>query len=286
MPELPEIEHLKRTLEPLLIGSTIGKVHLRRRDVVTPFTNGAPAKRTSPVDLLAGSLVTSLMRHGKNLAIVVKSNRVLGVHLGMSGQMLFVRNGRRIEQSDHVHCIWQIRSRSGDGRLIFRDPRRFGGLWTFPSITAMKETRWDRLGPDALTIDTKDLNERLKRTRRPIKAALLEQSILAGVGNIYADEALFRARIHPKSIARSIPPEAVRRLARAIRHVLRAAVDSGGSTIRSYMDATGNGGSYAQRHQVYGRADEPCLRCRQPLAGITVAQRTTVFCPMCQPLFV
>ncbi len=309
MPELPEIEHLKRSLEPVLIGARVVKVDLQRQDVVRcaiPKTtvrsslsaSARPLPRSRMADqLLAGSVICRLLRHGKNLAIVADTGQALCVHLGMSGQLRFIPAGKQLPDTKHVHCIWHLeyaqrlnsRSKSSDdaprttAQLIFRDPRRFGGLWPFPDIDALMHTRWRHLGPDALTIDAKVLTNQLQATRRCIKVALLDQSVLAGVGNIYADEALFRAGIHPLARCDSLGRRELQRLAKAIRDVLAAAVAAGGSTIRDYIDANGRGGQFVRSHHVYGRAGQPCLRCKTILLPLVVAQRSTVFCPKCQP---
>ncbi|MHC5027133.1 MAG: Fpg/Nei family DNA glycosylase, partial [Planctomycetota bacterium] len=141
---------------------------------------------------------------------------------------------------------------------------------------------WRRLGPDALTITSAELAKRLRRTRRAVKAALLDQSVLAGVGNIYADEALFGSRLHPARRADGLARAEVRDLARELRRTLGRAVDSGGSSLRDYVDAEGRKGGYAAYHQVYGRGGEPCVRCSTRLERMLLAQRTTVFCPQCQ----
>jgi formamidopyrimidine-DNA glycosylase len=175
-----------------------------------------------------------------------------------------------------------MQSRLGGGRMVFRDPRRFGGLWGFATGEALRAARWGRLGPDALTAGAALLARALARTRRPVKAALLDQRLLAGIGNIYADEALFAARVHPFLPACRLDAPACLRLAAAIRSVLRRSIRSGGSTIRDYVDGRGVTGSFAGRHRVYGRASLPCVRCSTTLIGQRLAQRATVFCPCCQ----
>jgi formamidopyrimidine-DNA glycosylase len=282
VPELPEIEHLKRSLEPMLIGAAVRSVTLRRRDVVRLSNTTSRRRRFCSADLLSGTAITGLQRHGKNLALIAENGRALCVHLGMSGQLRFAAHGQRLPQSDHVHCIWSVRSRAGDGRLIFRDPRRFGGLWPFPSFERLKHLHWSCLGPDALDIEPGVLTAALAKSHRPIKAALLDQSVLAGVGNIYADESLFHARIHPASIAARLSSDQIRRLTCAIRSVLNNAIEAGGSTIRSYLDGNGIGGRYAESHMVYGRGGSLCCRCGQRLVELTIAQRTTTFCRGCQ----
>ncbi len=283
LPELPEIEHLKRTLGVVIVGAVVDEVRLLRPDIVHPFANGRPA--IARTDLLLGSTITALARRGKQLAIIGDGNAVLCVHLGMSGQLQYVPYRQRLPRTDHIHCIWRLRATSGDrGRLVFRDPRRFGGLWLFRSLAALREERWSRLGPDALGITAPALGMALARTRRPLKAALLDQSLLCGLGNIYVDECLFAARLDPRSVSRALGPAPIAALASAIRSILRRAIAAGGSTIRDYLDASGRPGSYHLAHRVYGRAGQPCLRCRRTLRHTMIAQRSTVFCSGCQHL--
>ncbi len=284
MPELPEIAHLSRSLEPVLPGSVVHRVLLTRPDIVRSRESRTrrPEPRVRRSSLLQGERIDRLHRHGKELAIVSRGGAAVCVHLGMSGQLWHCPPGERLRRRDHVHCVWHLGDR---GRLVFRDPRRFGGLWCYSSLDELAAVRWSRLGPDALGIDTKTLRRTLARTRRSIKAALLDQTVVAGIGNIYADEILFAAGIHPQSTASELPADRYRRLARTIRRLLATAIAHGGSTIRDYVDGRGSAGSYALQHRVYGRARRPCTNCGQPLCRITVAQRTTVFCASCQALF-
>ncbi len=287
MPELPEIEHLRRTLEGVILGGTVRRVRLLRADILHRPNGTTATSRIPPVagELLLGATITALDRRGKQLAILTDRGPVLCVHLGMSGQLHYVRAGQRPPRRDHVHCMWWIDTRHGSGRLVFRDPRRFGGLWTFASMDRLRLDRWSRLGPDALTISAAALHRRLRGTRRYLKAALLDQSLLCGLGNIYVDEALFAARIHPCSVSPALPPRHTQALASAIRTTLRCAIRAGGSTFRDYLDGRGQPGRYTARHQVYGRAGSPCLRCGRDLERQELGQRTTVSCSHCQRLF-
>lgn len=282
MPELPEIANLKRSLEPLLVGAVVGRVALNRPQIVRNIDQSSGPTRISSRRLLAGQTIRRLDRHGKELAIITRDGPSLCVHLGMSGQLFYWAWRRRLSRLDHVHCTWQITSPAGRGRLVFRDPRRFGGLWVFGSLSELRHSRWSRLGPDALSVDPSTLAERLKQTRRAIKAVLLDQRVIAGIGNIYADEILFAARIHPLSTAAGLGPAQRRALGSAIPRVLTQALRAGGSTIRDYRDATGQPGRFASRHRVYGRAGLPCHCCSRPLESIRIAQRSTVFCGSCQ----
>ncbi len=276
MPELPEVEHLRQSLLNPLIGRRVTKATLHRRDVLRT-SDGRRSGRTAKADLLAGGVITALDRRGKQLAIVSDA-RILIVRLGMTGSLVHRAKGEPLPERDHVHAAWRLDDGS---RLVFRDPRRFGGLWAVIDAVDLTE-RWRALGPDALTIPTAALHDALTRTTRPLKAALLDQGVLAGVGNIYADEALFGAGLHPLLPANEVSSGDARCLASEIRRILRAAVRRGGSTIRDYRDGSGQAGSFQDTHAVYGRAGLPCPRCCACLVGIRVAQRQTVFCPQCQ----
>ncbi len=281
MPELPEVERVRRSLEPHLVGSFIEGVWVFRQDIIEPGPGGA---RTA-YDLLNGSRVAEIRRHGKQLAIVAEDRRAVCVHLGMTGQ-LFVQPGRSaINGQEHRHAAWGLEP--AGARLIFRDPRRFGGLWTFRNVRALEE-RWQALGPDALAITGVQLHQCLhsaaRPSRRTIKAALLDQGLLAGVGNIYADEALFAAHIHPRRPAGKLTAAECERLADELRAVFARALQAGGSTLRDFVDGDGQPGRYGLQHAVYGRGGELCPNCRATLKSITLAQRTTVFCVTCQPL--
>lgn len=279
MPELPEIDHLRRTLEPVLVGAVVREVRLVRRDIVR---NRPLGRRVTRRDLLLGQAIETLQRRGKELAIVSRSGLTVLVHLGMSGQLRHCPAGRRLPRFDHVHCIWALESRRGRARVFFRDPRRFGGLRIYPSRESLVAQRWSLLGPDALKIAGRTLSARLERTRRPIKAALLDQHLVAGIGNIYADEILFAAGIDPRARADRIGPSACLEVAAATRHILARAIEAGGSTIRDYADADGRSGGYVARHLVYGRGSQPCVACGTRLRLVRLAQRSTVFCPKCQ----
>lgn len=273
MPELPEVETVRRSLADRLVGRAVAEVVVRRADFVT----GEPRS-------LVGARVERLDRRGKELAVLTAGGPVALVHLGMSGRVLWQPGvpagppGWVPEK--HDHAAWWLDDGS---RVVFNDPRRFGGLWVFGSFAELDADRWARLGPDALTIGAGELWRRLRGTSRAVKAALLDQRVLAGVGNIYADEALWLSGISPRRPARRLGPEGAARLALALREVLAGAVDAGGSTLRDFADAMGRAGSYRGSHAVYGRSGLPCQRCGAPLASTLLAQRTTVWCRACQP---
>ena len=326
MPELPEVEHLRRSLEPALLGARLTEVAVLRRSVVTVVRSHAsgaaaakpanaastesapkPSSRSSlERALLVGDRIRATHRRGKQMAIEGDSGRVLVVQLGMTGSMTIEGDTPPTGMdAKHRHVIWEVaastagaapngkaggaRTKSGPApmppirRLSFRDPRRFGGLTAYADMAELRRV-WDELGPDALTIESSRLIERLQNRRRPIKSALLDQSVIAGVGNIYADESLFASFVHPLRLASTLREDEVDRLATEIRRILGAAVIAGGSTLRDYRDAFGRPGDAVQSHAVYGQAGAPCPRCGATLEGIRLQARATVFCPRCQDL--
>ncbi len=322
MPELPEVECLRQSLlhpqpsQPTgLIGQRVVSVRVLRRDVLTAPGDPpgglsrtqttrraalpAPANITDQ-DLLVGQTIHQIERCGKQLAIWAVNpageRSALLVRLGMTGQLLL--NAHKPTSTaglSHIHVEWLLTNTPAlsidtphattptTTRLIFRDPRRFGGVQIARTERDV-QSAWSELGPDALTITDHQLAEALSRSSRAIKAALLDQSVLAGVGNIYADEALWAARLSPRRMCRRLKLAEVATLAQAIRTVLNRAVLAGGSTLRDYVNGRGEAGTFQSNHAVYGRAGLPCPRCLQPLASAIIAQRTTVWCRACQSL--
>ena len=297
MPELPEVECVRRTLAERLVGRRVVSADLRRMDVLQPVDRmrrgdaAATRAEAGEVELLAGRLVRRVVRHGKRLAVEGDDGSAVGVHLGMSGRLLWRAAGSAdaggpggpgepgVEpfEGRHTHCRWRL----DDGStLAFVDHRRFGGLWDWPAGA----TWFVGLGPDATAIRPRQLHEALGGTRRAVKAALLDQAVVAGLGNIYVDELLHQAGLHPLSPADALDLPSVQRLVRAMRRLLGRAIEAGGSTLRDYVDAEGRAGAFALRHRVYGRGGEPCRSCRTPLLTLVVAGRTTTACPRCQPL--
>ncbi|MBK7403193.1 MAG: bifunctional DNA-formamidopyrimidine glycosylase/DNA-(apurinic or apyrimidinic site) lyase [Phycisphaerales bacterium] len=272
MPELPEVETVRRTLAPRLVGHIVRGAELRCAAVL---------RRGKPAALGQGERVSELLRHGKQLAIVFERGRVVLVHLGMSGQLFVLRPGLPPPREDHLHARWSL---DDDSTMWFRDPRRFGGLWAYPSLASLRTERWDALGPDGLNATAAALRRGAGSSSRAIKACLLDQSLLAGVGNIYADEALFAARLHPEQTASTLSTEDWNRLARHVRSVLRAGIRAGGSSLKDFVDAELRPGVHQNRFRVYGRRGFPCPECGTLLESRTVAQRTSTFCPHCQVL--
>lgn len=269
MPELPEVELVRRSLEARLVGRAVRRATLIRADMVS---DGPTSKRA----MLEGAVVAAVQRHGKQLAIVASDGRVLSAHLGMTGAFLVLPAGSPADALTHVHATWRL---DDGGVVVYRDPRRFGWLRPLADLERLGEL-WASLGPDALTLTATQLSGGLRGTRRTIKAALLDQRVVAGVGNIYADELLHAAGVSPAKIG--CGPSEVKRIAAETRKTLLRAIRAGGSTIRDFVSADGGIGSYQRQHAVYGRGGAPCRRCGSVLLQTTIAQRATVWCPSCQ----
>jgi formamidopyrimidine-DNA glycosylase len=260
MPELPEVETVVRSVAAHLAG---------RRILESRFTSKfvTPGSRARLAQRLAGRRIESVKRRGKFIVIALDQG-TLTVHLGMTGKLL-----TQGEAGEHTHGVFTL----DDGMLLYHDPRQFGRIeWS-----AGEPPRVARLGPEPLEISLEDFRARLKRKTR-IKALLLNQTFLAGLGNIYADESLFAAGIHPLAIAARLSPARAEKLYQAIRGVLTHAIRLGGSSISDYVNAQGERGWFQMEHKVYGREGEPCATCGRPIRKILVAQRGTHYCPHCQ----
>ncbi len=270
MPELPEVEEVRRTLEPHLLGIPIAAVKVLRRDFVEPA--GAP------LETLIGRRFARTHRHGKKLFLFgpAPEDFTLVLHLGMSGRVDCVASDSPV--AAHTHVIFSL---AGGRDVRLRDPRRFGGL-TFYARSAdalVAETRL--LGPDALAVSVDDFAG-WKNSRARIKQRLLSQRDVAGLGNIYVDEVLWAAKIHPLQQLGRLSPAQVELLVKEIHAVLGRAIRSGGTTLRDYRNVSDQPGRFARKLNAYGRAGKPCRRCGEPLHSIQVSARTTVFCPQCQ----
>jgi formamidopyrimidine-DNA glycosylase len=262
MPELPEVETVMRSLAPL-VGRRIVAAEFR---AVRILRGGDP-------DVLAGRLagrrIAGVKRFGKFIVMPLEGGGYLLLHLGMTGRLLL-----GAPTGKHTHAILTL----DDGVLLFDDSRQFGSFEFSEEFPA----RVARLGPEPLEIAFDDFRAALKRHKTRIKALLLNQRFLRGVGNIYADESLFRAGIHPLAIAGRLRGERPRKLYDAIRAVLREAIDAGGSSISDYVDAQGRAGFFQFSHRVYQRTGEPCVSCGTAIRRLLVTQRSSHFCPKCQ----
>ena len=261
MPELPEVETVVRSVADYIIGQPIQAVTLSSHRV----TRG---DRTRTIQGLVGSTISAVRRHGKQILIELDRG-LLYIHLGMTGNLLW-----NATPGKYSRAVFTLK----DGLLVYNDIRQFGRvefyLETPPQLA--------RAGPDALQVGFPEFFARLKRRKGPIKPLLLNQSLISGVGNIYADEALFAARIHPRARAGRISQQRAEELYRQLQATLKLAIQQRGSSIANYVDAHGDIGQFQQMHAVYGRAGKLCLVCGSPIRRIVLGQRGTHYCPRCQ----
>jgi formamidopyrimidine-DNA glycosylase len=265
MPELPEVETVVRMLRGGLAGAMLGNVLCCRADMVYP--PGINLAR-----LLPGRQVSGVGRRGKRILIHLGDGEILCVHLGMTGQLTICPAEASVKS--HTHLIVEL----GQSQLRLRDVRRFGELRWITNPADAEEG----LGPEPLTVAPRALAKALARTRRSIKVTLLDQKVIAGIGNIYADESLHRAGIHPRTPANRLSAEQVKRLGGAIKRVLREAIAHKGSSLRDYVMVNGESGGYQNMHRVYGRGGEACRKCGLRIRRIVLGGRSTCFCPGCQ----
>jgi formamidopyrimidine-DNA glycosylase len=231
------------------------------------------------VSLLRGRRVAQVWRRGKWIILDLEHNMHLVIHLGMTGQLTVAP--RRQPSAAHTHLVFSLDR--GRHELRFRDVRRFGSATVFPDGEHLDSFFADtRLGPEPFDLRPRYWRQQLAKTSRCLKAVLLDQCVVAGVGNIYADEALFQARLQPAQRGWDTTAAQAARLRRAIVQVLNRAIDCRGSTIRDYIGGSGKRGEFQNEFRVYGRTGEPCLRCGTPIRCIRLAGRSTHFCPHCQ----
>jgi len=265
MPELPEVQTVVSTLGPLLRGRRIDAVRLMRQDIVSPKGANLP-------ELLTGRKILQITRRAKRIVVSLDTGENFYIHLGMSGRLSVVPRDLPIQP--HTHLLLDF----AQSQLRFVDPRRFGGIFWL----GRDESPDDGLGPEPLQLRTPQLAKRLARTTRAIKNALLDQTLIAGLGNIYVDEALFAAGIHPLTPANRLSSPQITRLNRSIKQVLRRAIHHRGSTLRDYRDPNDEAGRFQNLHRVYHREGKPCPKCKTKIAKIVLGARSTHFCPRCQ----
>ncbi len=272
MPELPEVETIRRQLEPLLTGSTIAAVDSHGSDKFSPALDAA------------GATITAIRRRGKYLLFDLDDERELVAHLGMTGSFSVIDVTPKTAPScadhgPHTRAVWAL----ADGRhLVFNDTRRFGRLRVVDTGDYSDIPTLHHMGPEPLDdeFDGASLHAAVKASSRPIKTQLLSQRPVSGVGNIYADEALFLAGIDPR--ARRVGRQRCDALALTIKSVLKAGIDNGGTTLRDYVNAEGEEGQNQHELVAYGRGGEPCVTCAEPLQTVVLDARTTTFCRNCQ----
>ncbi|MBX3185095.1 MAG: bifunctional DNA-formamidopyrimidine glycosylase/DNA-(apurinic or apyrimidinic site) lyase [Polyangiaceae bacterium] len=291
MPELPEVEVTRQRIEGLFVGRQVKRVHTTEPSYFFITPPKELARR------LTGRTPTALIRHGKYLLLELDDDSRLLLHLGMTGQLFgegaeSVRllsksargqwndplTARSIRADKHLHLVLEFED--GGPQVLFRDTRKFGKvLWLAAGET---DARLTRLGVDALEAEPRSIQAKVRQRRAPIKATLLDQGVLAGVGNIYADEALFLARIRPTRDTSRLTASDWERLIQAVKWVLRRSIETGGSSISDYVLPDGSDGAYQDERRVYARTGLPCLECGALIQRIQVGQRSTHFCAVCQ----
>ena len=282
MPELPEVETVRRGLAPVMEGQIIARAQINRPDLRWPFPENMAAR-------LTGAQVIGLRRRSKYILVDLSTGETLLIHLGMSGRMLISGNplGRFVHDhpapEKHDHVVLHM----GQGaRVTFNDPRRFGAMDLMATDSAERHPLLASLGPEPLgnAFSESYLVPMLKGRNTPLKAALLDQKIIAGLGNIYVCEALFRTGIHPARKALRVSELRLARLVPVIRAVLNDAIDAGGSSLRDFRQADGELGYFQHSFDVYGREGAPCRTdgCTQTVRRIVQSGRSSFYCPNCQ----
>jgi len=269
MPELPEVETIARGLAKRVVGDVIESVWLGSK----------PEPLKSPAATIAAALsskkITDVRRSGKHIVFDLEATEngprsaQWVAHLGMTGSFLVCPPDAEVAK--HTHAIVKL---SSGRELRFVDPRRFGRLSVIEKFEAP--------GAEPLNVSFEDFIRLFRGRKTPIKSALLNQKLLSGVGNIYADEALFRAEIRPRRRAASLSRDELRRLHGSLKRILKEAIRLGGSSISDYVDANGDEGFFQLKHRVYGREGKPCLVCKTPIKRVVIAGRSSHYCPKCQ----
>jgi formamidopyrimidine-DNA glycosylase len=274
VPELPEVETVRARLEPKLVGRRFRSVRIFDPRLTRPFDPAVVAAE------LEGEQVAALDRRGKYLVVRFESGRVLLIHLRMTGNVLHAEAGSSSADDPHRRAVVRLDDGSD---VVYRDMRRFG-TWLLMEVKDVEPYLRDRLGGEPLAqgLTAKRLGETLSGRRAPVKAVLLDQRRLAGIGNIYADEALWRAHVHPLRPAAELDAAELRALHRGVRAALRAGIARQGATLRTYRTPDGRPGRMQHEFKVYGRDGEPCERCGTPIEKIRAVGRGTWYCPTCQ----
>ncbi len=274
MPELPEVETIRARLAPDLVGRAIESAEILDTRLTRPHDPAAVAAT------LAGERVAALERRGKYLVLRFESGLVLLVHLRMTGSLRYEPAAAALAHDPHRRAILGLDDGSG---VVYRDVRRFG-TWLLVESHELAPYLASRIGAEPLgaTFTARAMGARLAGRRAPIKAALLDQRTAAGIGNIYADEALWRARVHPLRPASELGLSELSAVHRSVRRALQAGIARQGATLRDYRTPDGSSGAMQHEFRVYGRAGEPCFRCGTPIEKTRVGGRGTWFCPTCQ----
>lgn len=270
MPELPEVESVRRTLAPGLLGRTPTSVRVGLAKLVRPTPQALSAG-------IRGQSISEVERHGKLLMLRMSGHGTWAIHLGMTGQVILAAERPKVK---HVHVTVGFDDHGPN--LYYRDPRQFGFMAWCPDQAALEAGPLANMGPDALGIPLEVFLERLSGRGGKIKSVLLDQRVLAGVGNIYADESLHRAGLHPLARPSDLSTAQLANLHHHLQETLTEALARGGSSISNFVDAHGRPGTFQHAHRVYKRKGQACNECGCEIERIVVAGRSTHFCPQCQ----
>ncbi len=298
MPELPEVENLRQGLAKAILGQKIRRVEIRKPKLVSGKGTLRTASETKKREFqkgIQGEQFIGVKRRAKNLVFKLSHGKIILAHLKMSGQFVYkpsasskvVSGGHPIEFSEkelpnkHTHLIFEL----DRGMLYYNDTRMFGYILYFPSIKAFEsQNHFVNYGVEPLSplFTLKYFKEKLKNKTGKIKVALMDQKIVTGLGNIYADESLFAARIRPDREPSTLSSLEITRLRKEIIRILKRATKVGGSSVATYRLLDETRGNYAREHKVYGKEGQPCVNCGKPLKKTIIQGRTTIFCPRCQ----
>ena len=271
MPELPEVEVTRQGVSPYLLEQTVSELIIRNASLRWPVPDIAKN--------IIGQVITNVRRRSKYLLIDTKAGMTI-IHLGMSGSLRILPRNTPPEKHDHIDLILE------NGRMLrYNDPRRFGA-WLWYELPEEAHPLLSKLGPEPLTdaFNPNQLHAALQGKKKAIKLCLMDNHIVVGVGNIYANEALFAAGIHPQKAAGNIDVERLTVLVNEVKQILDHAIKQGGTTLKDFTNADGKPGYFAQKLHVYGRGGQTCTCCGHLLSEIKLGQRTTVFCSLCQSL--
>ena len=272
MPELPEVETVVRALAACLPGRRVTGVSVLRQTAIA----GSPR----PPACLIGRRILHVRRRGKFVCIGLEGGFGVAIHLRMTGWLGLCRDSQPLPNRDrHVRVRVML---DDTDTLLFRDMRTFGRFWCGPAAVLETAAALAKLGPEPLEIEADAFARRLRAHAGALKPLLLNQAFLAGLGNIYVDESLFAAGLHPLRAARSVTRRQAHTLHAAIQRILKASIKLGGTTVDNFLHPDGNMGWFQRKLRVYGRQGEPCVNCRAPIKRIVVGQRGTWFCPQCQ----
>ncbi|MDQ7031844.1 MAG: bifunctional DNA-formamidopyrimidine glycosylase/DNA-(apurinic or apyrimidinic site) lyase [Desulfonauticus sp.] len=269
MPELPEVEIIKKGLSSKLQDTPLVQIKIIHSHCIYPH-------KTSLNQLLQQK-IRNISRRGKLLIFHFSEDKLLVFHLKMTGKLILTQNLKK-ELDKHTHVIFQFPKH----HLLFKDIRKFGFIRLFTYKELAQWSFWQNLGPEPFAISSLDFAQKIKKSKATIKSLLLNQGIIAGLGNIYTDESLFAANIHPLSKGYKIPLTQLKNLHKKIIYVLNKAINLGGSSFKDYVNTLGEKGAFQEHFAVYSRAGKNCVNCNQKLIKLKVAGRTTVLCSQCQ----